>query len=100
MVAAEVRKLAERSQEAAKLSKATQQNVSASEELAATSEELSGQAKQLQDSIAFFNVGDRNPSATDRRLSSPQRPSAPPRLKSAVTTAAVRSVRSRNFQPY
>ena len=82
------------------LSKATQQNASASEELAATSEELSGQAKQLQDSIAFFHVGDRNPSAADRRLGSPQRPPTPPRLKSAVTTAAVRSGRSRNFQPY
>jgi methyl-accepting chemotaxis protein len=39
------------------LSKATQQNASASEELAATSEELSGQAEQLQQSIAFFNIG-------------------------------------------
>ncbi|PTT79281.1 chemotaxis protein [Pelomonas sp. HMWF004] len=36
------------------LSKATQQNASASEELAATSEELSGQAEQLQQSMAFF----------------------------------------------
>ena len=40
------------------LSKATQQNASASEELAATSEELTGQAEQLQESVAFFNVGD------------------------------------------
>jgi len=40
------------------LSKATQQNASASEELAATSEELSAQADQLQQSIAFFNIGD------------------------------------------
>ncbi|MBC7995390.1 MAG: methyl-accepting chemotaxis protein, partial [Rhizobacter sp.] len=40
------------------LSKATQQNASASEELAATSEELSGQAEQLQQSVAFFNLGD------------------------------------------
>ena len=40
------------------LSKATQQNASASEELAATSEELSGQARQLQQSIDFFNVGE------------------------------------------
>jgi methyl-accepting chemotaxis protein len=39
------------------LSKATQQNASASEELAATSEQLSGQAQQLQESVAFFNVG-------------------------------------------
>jgi methyl-accepting chemotaxis protein len=42
------------------LSKATQQNASASEELAATSEELSGQAAQLQDSVAFFKLGDGN----------------------------------------
>jgi hypothetical protein len=41
------------------LSQATQQNASASEELAATSEELSGQAEQLQQSIAFFNTGER-----------------------------------------
>lgn len=40
------------------LSKATQQNASASEELAATSEELSGQAEQLQQSVAFFKIGD------------------------------------------
>jgi methyl-accepting chemotaxis protein len=40
------------------LSTATQQNASASEELAATSEELSGQAEQLQDSVAFFNLGE------------------------------------------
>ncbi|MDT8991832.1 methyl-accepting chemotaxis protein [Curvibacter sp. APW13] len=40
------------------LSKATQQNASASEQLAATSEELSGQAEQLQESVAFFRVGD------------------------------------------
>jgi methyl-accepting chemotaxis protein len=39
------------------LSKATQQNASASEELAATSEELSGQAEQLQQSVAFFRLG-------------------------------------------
>ena len=40
------------------LSKATQQNASASEELAATSEELSGQAEQLQQSVAFFTLGE------------------------------------------
>jgi methyl-accepting chemotaxis protein len=48
------------------LSKATQQNASASEELAATSEELSGQAEQLQQSIAFFNIGDEAPPVSDR----------------------------------
>ena len=40
------------------LSKATQQNASASEQLAATSQELSGQAEQLQQSVAFFKLGD------------------------------------------
>jgi methyl-accepting chemotaxis protein len=40
------------------LTKATQQNASASEELAATSEELSAQAEQLQESVAFFKIGD------------------------------------------
>jgi methyl-accepting chemotaxis protein len=48
------------------LSKATQQNASASEELAATSEQLSGQAEQLQQSIAFFNIGDEAPAPTSR----------------------------------
>ena len=44
------------------LTKATQQNAAASEELAATSEELSGQAEQLQDTVAFFKVGDERSS--------------------------------------
>jgi methyl-accepting chemotaxis protein len=48
------------------LSKATQQNASASEELAATSEELSGQAEQLQQSVAFFNLGDDTPKGSHR----------------------------------
>jgi methyl-accepting chemotaxis protein len=48
------------------LSKATQQNASASEELAATSEELSGQAEQLQQSVAFFDLGDARHGAVRR----------------------------------
>jgi methyl-accepting chemotaxis protein len=48
------------------LSKSTQQNAAASEELAATSEELSGQAEQLQQTIAFFNIGDDGNSVPDR----------------------------------
>jgi methyl-accepting chemotaxis protein len=48
------------------LNKATQQNASASEELAATSEELSGQAQQLQQSVAFFHLG--NESAPLRKI--------------------------------
>ena len=48
------------------LSKSTQQNAAASEELAATSEELSGQAEQLQQTIAFFNIGDDGGRVADR----------------------------------
>ena len=39
------------------LSQTTQQNASSSEELAATAEEMSGQAEQLQELMAFFNLG-------------------------------------------
>ena len=42
------------------LSRATQQNASASEQLAATSRNLSDQAEHLQQSIGFFNTGDRS----------------------------------------
>jgi methyl-accepting chemotaxis protein len=81
------------------LSKATQQNASASEELAATSEELSGQAKQLQESIAFFDVG-----ATASAKAVPKgianRRATPQRLASSLTPVAVRSKPGGNFQPY
>jgi methyl-accepting chemotaxis protein len=56
------------------LSKATQQNASASEELAATSEELSGQAEQLQQSVAFFNLGGEAARAATLEGASRQRP--------------------------
>jgi len=49
------------------LSRATQQNASASEQLAATSEDLATQADQLQHSIAFFNTGE----SQTRRLPRP-----------------------------
>lgn len=39
------------------LNQLTQQNASASEELAATSEEMSAQAEQLQQAMAFFQLG-------------------------------------------
>ncbi|MGK5091851.1 methyl-accepting chemotaxis protein [Deltaproteobacteria bacterium TL4] len=42
-----------------------QQNASASEEMASTSEELASQAQMLQDTIAFFNVGEEM--ATSRK---------------------------------
>ena len=91
------------------LSKATQQNASASEELAATSEELSGQAEQLQQSVAFFNLGDEaapgrkaKPEAahtTERRApNSPLRTvvragSAAPKVTAAAGSRG-------NFRPY
>ncbi|HEX5786015.1 MAG TPA: chemotaxis protein, partial [Burkholderiaceae bacterium] len=39
------------------LNQITQQNASASEELAATAEEMSSQADNLQQLMAFFNLG-------------------------------------------
>jgi methyl-accepting chemotaxis protein len=86
------------------LSKATQQNASASEELAATSEELSGQAEQLQQSIAFFNIGDDTPAPRSRHeVGGGERrgatPRAAPRLSPSLRAAPVRGGSS-NFKPY
>jgi methyl-accepting chemotaxis protein len=82
------------------LTKATQQNASASEELAATSEELSGQAKQLQDSIAFFTVGDSSTRSHARLDNVSLRSARSPRIESKVIPAAVRSDSGNNFRPY
>jgi methyl-accepting chemotaxis protein len=86
------------------LSKATQQNASASEELAATSEQLSGQAEQLQQSIAFFNIGDDAPAPVSRheaggneRRSTIGRQA--PRLGATLRPPPVRGSSS-NFKPY
>ena len=46
------------------LSQITQQNASASEQLAATAEEMSAQALNLQDLMAFFDLGKQ---ANDKR---------------------------------
>jgi len=86
------------------LSKATQQNASASEELAATSEELLGQAEQLQQSIAFFHIGDGAPKARSRQTELGQAErrgsnGAAPRLGPLLMGAAVRNGKS-NFKPY
>lgn len=86
------------------LSKATQQNASASEQLAATSEELSGQAEQLQQSIAFFHIGDDEPAPVSRRdIGVNERRTAmgrsAPRLGAAPRPAPVRGGSS-NFKPY
>ncbi len=82
------------------LSKATQQNASASEELAATSEELSGQAKQLQQSIAFFNVGANLANVADGQANLHPRRAPPIPLLPQLEPVAVRSERGNNFRPY
>ncbi len=89
------------------LSKATQQNASASEELAATSEELSGQAEQLQQAVAFFNLGGGAPArkakpaanavAERRSGNSPMRAGSKP-AASAPRAAATGT--NGNFRPY
>jgi methyl-accepting chemotaxis protein len=83
------------------LSKATQQNASASEELAATSEELSGQAEQLQQSVAFFNLGDEAPKVGNRHAFVPndRRGAGQQRLAAPIMPAAVRGGGS-NFKAY
>ncbi len=83
------------------LSKATQQNASASEELAATSEELSGQAEQLQQSVAFFNLGNEVPNVRSRHEPAviERRGGLAPRLGAPLKPAAVRGG-SGNFKPY
>ena len=89
------------------LSKATQQNASASEELAATSEELSGQAEQLQQSVAFFNLGGETaaprkaraePGAANERRA----PNSPLRGTKGGTPAprAAATGTNGNFRPY
>ena len=89
------------------LSKVTQQNASASEELAATSEELSGQAEQLQQSVAFFNLGDDSGAAKkgkpEARGGSERRAAASPMRGSArAAPAPARQANGTNgnFRPY
>ncbi len=48
------------------LDQVIQQNAGASEEMAATAEELSSQAAQLQESISFFDTGDKTRSTRSR----------------------------------
>ncbi len=90
------------------LSNTTQMNASASEELAATSEELSSQAEQLQQSVAFFNLGDDEAAHTrqgrhdgdgsvERRApNSPMRGGAKP----AAMPTRQAATGTRNFRPY
>ena len=86
------------------LSKATQQNASASEELAATSEELSGQAEQLQQSVAFFNLGNNAPARAGRAEApserrAPNSPMRPARPSASVVKVAANGTHG-NFRPY
>ncbi|MFC6839627.1 methyl-accepting chemotaxis protein [Xanthomonas theicola] len=53
------------------LSQTTQQNATASEELAATAEEMSSQAEQLQQSMAFFHLGQENAPRAPRSVDKP-----------------------------
>jgi len=81
------------------LSKATQQNASASEELAATSEELSGQAEQLQQSVAFFNLGGDAVQVPNRHEApAPERRAVTERQPAPRLSAPGRA--GGNFRPY
>jgi len=81
------------------LSRATQQNASASEELAATAEQLATQAKQLQESIAFFDMGSEiSVKIVTRGIANRQ--AKPLHLVSNVAPAAVRPKVGGNFLPY
>jgi len=93
------------------LSKATQQNASASEELAATSEELSGQAEQLQQAVAFFNLGgeaapvrrgkaDSGVAVERRAPNSPMRGGAPAKAAAPLGRTAGATGTHGNFRPY
>lgn len=78
------------------LARATQQNASASEELAATSEELTGQAQQLQDSVAFFNIGED----IRRPLHRAEPPKVERRVNRPSVSALPMSRATGNFKPY
>ena len=86
------------------LNKATQQNASASEELAATAEEMGGQAGQLQELMAFFQVGDKAVAATGggaaRSRPAAVRP-APPKAAAAPRKAAAKAdVEASDFERF
>ncbi len=89
------------------LNNTTQMNASASEELAATSEELSAQAEQLQQSVAFFTLGDNEVPVRQGKYevegSSERRaPNSPMRSgsKPAAMPAKLAANGTRNFRPY
>ena len=69
------------------LNQATQQNASASEELAATAEEMSGQAEQLQQLMAFFQVGSESGSGRVKPAQRGPRKAGPTRGRSQAVAA-------------
>ena len=81
------------------LSKATSQNASASEELAATSEELSGQAEQLQQSVAFFQLGQQQEATAGTPPRGRSEPASRSRTAAGRTPGAMHKAGS-NFRPY
>jgi len=52
------------------LDEVVQRNASASEEMASTSEQLNGQAEELQNTVAFFKINQRDRSSGQRRSAS------------------------------
>lgn len=66
------------------LDSVVQQNASASEEMSSTSEELSGQAAQLQETVAFFNLGNvGSPARTVAQVRKPTKALGAPKPKAA-----------------
>ena len=80
------------------LNQATQQNASASEELAATAEEMSGQAEQLQQLMAFFQVGVDTGTARARSAQRGARKAGPSRPRSQM--AASDAVDETHFEKF
>jgi methyl-accepting chemotaxis protein len=89
------------------LDQVTQQNASASEQISSTSDSLADQAEELQQSIAFFRLGDEDraaPAATVRKAAvvpvPPRRPvikgAGLPKAK-AKAKAAAQAGRGRGF---
>ena len=71
-----------------RLDKVIQQNAGAAEEMSATSEALSGQADRLQQSIAFFKVGDKHAAAPS--------PNAQVRPKAAASRRTIHALTPAN----
>ncbi|WP_017669964.1 methyl-accepting chemotaxis protein [Blastomonas sp. AAP53] len=61
------------------LDQVTQQNAAASEQINSTSEELASQAEELQQSIAFFQIGDNTARLSAERVARPAMKTAPKR---------------------